>query len=247
MRLYGLIGYPLGHSFSKKYFTEKFDREGIDDARFELFPLPDLSGLPALLRANPALRGLGVTIPHKESVVAMLDEVDDTARAIGAVNSIRVERGKLTGYNTDAEGFGQSLKNLDGGKWTTASRRAVILGTGGASKAVAYALRQCAIPYQFVSRNPAGQGHISYEQFRRLAPELFDIIINTTPLGTHPEVEQCPDVPFERLSSEHLVYDLVYNPAETLLLQRARARGCAVKNGLEMLQLQAEASWKRWN
>lgn len=246
MRLYGLIGYPLGHSFSKKYFTEKFAREGIAGARFELFPLPDIAGLPALIAAHPDLRGLSVTIPHKESVVPYLDELDETARAVGAVNCIRIENGRLRGFNTDVTGFGQSLDTTDGGRWTAGDKAALILGTGGASKAVAYALKKRGIPFRFVSRNTAGENRISYDDFHHLAPDSYFLVVNTTPLGTYPDVNTCPDVPFGQLTSKHLVYDLVYNPPETLLLQRAGARGCSVKNGLEMLQLQAEAAWKIW-
>jgi len=247
MRLYGLIGYPLGHSFSQKYFTEKFAREGIAGARFELFPLPDISGLPALIAAHPDLRGLSVTIPHKETVIAYLDELDETARAVGAVNCVRIENGRLTGFNTDATGFGQSLDMVDGGRWRVdGGKIALILGTGGASKAVAYVLKKRGIPFRFVSRNAEGENRISYDDFHHLAPDSYCLIVNTTPLGTWPDVNNCPDVPFGQLTSKHLIYDLVYNPPETLLLQRAGARGCSVKNGLEMLQLQAEAAWKIW-
>ncbi len=246
MQLYGLIGYPLGHSFSQKYFTEKFAREGIAGARFELFPLPDIAGLPALLAAHPDLRGLSVTIPHKETVIAYLDDLDETARAVGAVNCIRIENGRLTGFNTDVTGFEQSLFPPSGERQTAGGTTALILGTGGASKAVAYVLKKRGIPFRFVSRNPVGENRISYDDFHHLAPDRYFLIVNTTPLGTFPDVDNCPDVPFGQLSSKHLVYDLVYNPPETLLLQRARTRGCSVKNGLEMLQLQAEAAWKIW-
>jgi len=243
MRLYGLIGYPLGHSFSKKYFTEKFAREGIADARFDLFPLPDIAGFPALLAAHPDLRGLSVTIPHKASVMPYLDELDETARVVGAVNCIRIDNGRLKGFNTDVAGFEQSLE----GMWQAAGgKTALILGSGGASKAVAYVLKKRGIPFRFVSRNAEGENRISYDDFHQLAPDSYFLIVNTTPLGTWPDVNNCPDVPFGQLTSKHLVYDLVYNPPETLLLQRAGARGCSVKNGLEMLQLQAEAAWKIW-
>ncbi|HRI58319.1 MAG TPA: shikimate dehydrogenase [Saprospiraceae bacterium] len=246
MRLFGLIGYPLGHSFSQKYFSEKFAREGITDARYELFPLENIAGLPALLPQHPDLRGLNVTIPHKETVIPMLDELDETARAVGAVNCIKIEHRRLKGYNTDVIGFEQSLKTVDGGRWTVDGTQALILGTGGASKAVAYVLKKLGIPFQFVSRNPGGDKQISYETLHRLPSTVYRLIIHTTPLGMAPHTDTCPDLPFEQLTPQHLVYDLVYNPSETLLLQRAKAQGCPVKNGLEMLHLQAEAAWNIW-
>lgn len=247
MRLYGLIGYPLGHSFSQQYFSEKFVREGIAGARYELFPLKNIAGLPLLLARHPDLRGLNVTIPHKETVVPFLHELDETARAVGAVNCIKIEDQRLKGFNTDVIGFEHSLKAADGGRWTAGGATALILGTGGASKAVAYVLNKLGISFQFVSRNPAAENQISYEAACRLPPAAYRLIINTTPLGMSPHKDTCPDLPFERLSPQHLVYDLVYNPAETLLLQRAKKQGCAVKNGLEMLHLQAEAAWQIWN
>ena len=246
MRLYGLIGYPLGHSFSQQYFSEKFAREGITDARYELFPLENIAGLPLLLSQHPDLRGLNVTIPHKETVVPFLHELDETARAVGAVNCIKIENQRLKGFNTDVIGFEKSLKTMDAHAKHDGTK-ALILGTGGASKAVAYVLKKRGIPFQFVSRNPAGENQISYAAVHRLPSAVYRLIINTTPLGMSPHKDTCPDLPFERLSPQHLVYDLVYNPAETLLLQRAKKQGCAVKNGLEMLYLQAEAAWQIWN
>jgi len=246
MRLYGLIGYPLGHSFSQKYFSEKFAREGIADARYELFPLENIADLPALLEQNPDLRGLNVTIPHKETVVPFLHELDETARAIGAVNCIKIENQKLRGFNTDVIGFEKSLQTVDGGRWTVQDRMALILGTGGASKAVAYVLKKLGISYQLVSRHPVGENQISYADLSSFLTPHPSLLINTTPLGMAPNVDVCPDLPFERLTPEHFVYDLIYNPPETLLLRRAKSQGCTVKNGLEMLQLQAEAAWEIW-
>lgn len=242
MRLYGLIGYPLGHSFSQKYFSEKFAREGIADTRYELFPLENIADLPNLLLKNPDLRGLNVTIPHKEAVMPFLDELDETARAVGAVNCIKNENQKLTGFNTDVIGF---EKTLEIGHWMLENKPVLILGTGGASKAVAYVLKKRGISYQFVSRSPKKENQISYDDLP-LVIHQSSFIINTTPLGMAPRTDACPDLPFERLTAEHFVYDLIYNPAETLLLQRARAQGCNVKNGLEMLHLQAEAAWEIW-
>ena len=275
MRLYGLIGYPLGHSFSGTYFTEKFAREGIADARYELLPLENIGGLRDLLRQRPELRGLNVTIPHKESVLPLLDALDETAFAVGAVNCIKITDGRLKGFNTDVIGFETSFLNSalpappDGEEDDQSlalirkntglapfspppggpgGASALILGTGGASKAVAFVLKKLNIPFLFVSRAPAAANEITYGDLKNdpYILENASFIINTTPLGMSPYPDTCPDLPFERLSSEHLVYDLVYNPAETLLLQRAKARGCATRNGLEMLYLQAEAAWKIW-
>ncbi len=246
MRLFGLIGYPLSHSFSQRFFTEKFTREHIADARYELFPLPDVNELPQLLAAHPDLCGLNVTIPHKESVLPWLDVLDETARQVGAVNCIRIDGGQLTGYNTDVYGFEQSLRNT--GFLTAAGEttRAFILGTGGAAKAVAYVLRKLGIRFQFVSRQPAA-GQITYAELGPLLLAGRALIVNTTPLGTFPQVDAMPPVPTDCLGPEHLVFDLVYNPPETLLLRQASARGSTVQNGLEMLHLQAERAWEIWN
>lgn len=245
MDLYGIIGYPLGHSFSQRYFSEKFAREGISSARYDVFPLPDIREFSRLLRAHPDLRGLNVTIPHKVAVMSYLQEVDETARAIGAVNTIRVRKGRLKGYNTDAPAFERSLR-----AWLTALGRqapanALILGAGGAAQAVAWALERMGIFYRFVSRLPAGERSTGYGQIGGLMAQT-GLIVNATPLGTYPDVGNCPDLPFALINERHLIYDLVYNPAETLLLQRAKARGAEVKNGLEMLFFQAEAAWGIW-
>lgn len=244
LKLYGLIGYPLGHSFSQRYFTEKFQREGITDARYELFPLPDIAGFPALVAGHPDLRGLNVTIPHKVAVMPYLQRFDETAAAIGAVNVIRFEASGAAGFNSDAIGFERSLRPwLDQRKHST---RALILGAGGASRAVAYVLKKWGVPVQFVSRRPRAPDQMAWPDLNRVDFAQIQWIFNTTPLGTYPDTGACPDLPFEKLGPQHLVYDLVYNPAETLLLQRAKTRGCAIKNGLEMLQLQAEAAWEIW-
>ncbi len=249
MRLFALIGHPLTHSFSQRFFTEKFAREHITDARYELFPLPNLHKLPQLLAAHPDLCGLNVTIPHKESVLQWLDELDDTARQVGAVNCIRIRNGRLTGYNTDVYGFAESLRNtrfLDATKPGT-PLQAFILGTGGAAKAVAYVLRKVGIAFQFVSRHRTIEENLHYDQLAPLLSAGRALIVNTTPVGTFPQTETMPAVPMDCLGPEHLVFDLVYNPPETLLLQQARMRGCAVQNGLEMLHLQAERAWEIWN
>ena len=252
MRLFGLIGYPLGHSFSKQYFSEKFAREGISDARYELFPLPDIAALPDLLRQHPDLCGLNVTVPHKQTVLPYLHELDETAQAVGAVNCIRIREGRFRGFNTDVVGFEQSLQAVMGQQW--AGSKALILGTGGASKAVAWVFDQMGIPFLFVSRQPVAEdlppsvgvkaGQIAYESIGLRSPDEYRIVVNATPAGTYPNVDDCPPIPFDWLQPEHLVYDLVYNPTETLLLRRAAERGCTVKNGLDMLHFQAERAWE---
>jgi len=243
MQRYGLIGYPLGHSFSKQYFTQKFEREGIQHAQYELFPLENIADLPALLAQNPELRGLNVTIPYKETVIPFLTALDETARAVGAVNCIKViDNQKLVGYNTDVIGFEQSLNGVAAGNWKNA---ALILGTGGASKAVAFVLKKLDIPFQLVSRNPKAANEISYDAMAAMKePAMF--LIHTTPLGTFPRLDTMPPVPLNFFKPGMFVYDLIYNPAETLLLREAKSRGCLVKNGLEMLELQAEAAWEIW-
>jgi len=249
MRRYGLIGFPLGHSFSKRFFEEKFAREGIADARYDLYPLPDMEQFTGLVAANPDLCGLNVTIPHKQAVIRYLHELDETARAVGAVNTIRICDGQLTGFNTDAVGFEQSLMNWPAFQHRISEQspvQAVILGTGGAAKAVAYVLEKLAIRFRFVSRTGTAQPCMTYPEWNALAPADFDLLVNATPVGTFPDVDACPSVPFDSIDARHLVYDLVYNPAETLLLRRAGSCGASVKNGLEMLQLQAEAAWEIW-
>lgn len=243
-RLFGLIGYPLSHSFSKKYFGEKFTREGIEDAYYELFPIKRIDELPDLLKNHSNLRGLNVTIPYKEQVIAYLDELDESADAIKAVNVIRVENDRLKGYNSDVFGFERSLKNflIDN---KTEPNGALILGTGGAAKAVSYVLKKIKIPFSYVSRQ-AGNRKLAYEQ---LTPEILDknrLIINTTPLGTSPKINTFPKIPYHYLTKLNLLYDLVYNPENTAFMQKGKKQGCPTKNGLEMLYLQAEKAWDIW-
>ncbi len=235
---YGLIGYPLTHSFSPAFFEAKFAREQID-ARYAAFPLPEISYMPALLMAHPGLRGLNVTAPYKQSVFSYLDAISDDAQAIGAVNCIAIRNGALSGYNTDWTAFRDSLRPL----LQPFHTRALVLGGGGASLAVRYALQQVGIPFQLVSRT-AKDEVLSYEM---ISPELLQrhlLIINTTTLGTLGE--GLPMLPYEGLTPRHLLYDLVYNPPLTPLLQKGEAAGATVKSGLEMLQLQAEGSWRIW-
>ncbi|NUO00692.1 MAG: shikimate dehydrogenase [Saprospiraceae bacterium] len=241
--LYGLIGYPLTHSFSKRYFSEKFEKEGLLHCRYELFPMETIELLPELLKNHPTLRGLNVTIPYKQAVLPFLDEFGEGIAALGAVNVIDIaEDGKLTGHNTDIAGFEYSLKNLLGAEDPGG---ALVLGTGGASKAVQFVLSKMKIPFHLVSRDPEIGFH--YDQ---LTPEIVAehrLIVNTTPLGMSPHTETCPKIPFEPISQRHLLFDLVYNPEETLFLKKGRLQGAQTQNGLEMLYTQAEKAWAIWN
>ena len=244
MKQFGLIGSPLSHSFSKKYFTKKFENQGITDCQYDLFPLENMEDLPALLRANPSLVGLNVTIPYKEKVLAYLEEIDEAAAEIGAVNTIRIRDGKLKGFNTDVYGFEVSLQKF----LQPISKPIVglILGTGGAAKAVAYVLQKMNIPYQYVSRKKQAE-RLNYTE---ITPAILDenrLIINTTPLGMSPNTETFPTLPYEYLTNEHFLYDLVYNPEQTAFMQLGTKQGAATKNGLEMLHLQAEKAWEIWN
>ncbi|UJP65785.1 shikimate dehydrogenase family protein [Mongoliitalea daihaiensis] len=246
MRKFGLIGYPLGHSFSKKYFTAKFEREGLDTCQFDLYEIPQLSDLKMVLAENPELEGLSVTIPYKEQVIPLLDALDPACAAIGAVNCIKVNGGRLTGFNTDYIGFKDSLN-----AWLKGEQiQALVLGTGGASKAVKQALKDLGINYVSVSRvADAEKNQIDYQQLNQDPHYLqkHHLIINTTPLGTYPTTEQMPEINPDWITGMHKVYDLVYNPEKTFLMRSLEARGALVKNGLEMLELQAEAAWKIWN
>jgi shikimate dehydrogenase len=237
---YGLIGFPVAQSFSPAWFAQKFANEGIA-ATYTAFPLEDIQLLPQLLREHPALRGLNVTIPHKQAVIPLLHEMDEAAARIGAVNCIRIRQGVLKGYNTDIIGFAESLKPLLRPHHT----RALVLGTGGASRAVRYVLDDLGIAHQSVSRTPK-PGALDYETLDEKTIHNHPLIINTTPLGMYPDVAAAPPIPYEALTSDHLLYDLVYNPEETRFLALGRERGTAVKNGREMLELQAEAAWKIW-
>lgn len=239
--MYGIIGHPLLQTFSPGYFNDKFERLGLTDS-YHKFPLDSIDELKAVLLAHPELKGLNVTIPYKEAVIPFLDELHDTAREIGAVNTIRIRHGKLKGYNTDVTGFRDSLQPLLQSQHT----QALILGTGGAAKAVAYVLKQLHIAYRFVSRTP-DEGGLSYAMLDPKIIEEHRLIINTTPLGMAPEVNDAPAIPYEYLGTAHLLYDLIYNPAETLFLLRGKEKGTMTKNGYDMLIGQAEAAWKIWN
>jgi shikimate dehydrogenase len=241
MRLFALIGYPLTHSFSKKYFTEKFEREGLADCRYEHFSIDDISKLKTILTDNPDLCGINVTIPYKEQVLGYLHEKNELVKQIKACNCISIINGKLKGYNTDALGFEQSLKE----KLQPQHKKALILGTGGAAKAVEYALDKQGISYKYVSRKPSA-GNYSYEQLTPAIIGANQLIINTTPLGMYPAIAEAPPIPYESLTSDHYLFDLIYNPEKTLFLRKGEEKGAAIKNGYDMLVIQAEESWKIW-
>lgn len=246
MRKFGLIGYPLSHSFSKKFFTQKFESEGIQYCEYELYPIETIDSLSLLLSDNPDLEGLNVTIPYKLEVLPLLNEIDEAAQAIGAVNCIKIAgkgpNAKLKGYNTDAYGFEESLKPL----LEPSHQKALILGDGGAAKAVKYVLNKLGIPFVIVTRSPTDTS-ILYEEVTEEILSTHTIIINTTPLGMSPNVISSPDLPYHYITAQHLVYDLVYNPEETAFLNKAKVQDAKIKNGLEMLYLQAERSWYLWN
>lgn len=247
MKRFGLIGFPLSHSFSKKYFTEKFDRERIKDCDYENFPIRNIGLLPRLLSDNENLVGLNVTIPYKQSVMSYLDELDKDVPYIGAVNTIKIERKgqqiHTRGYNTDVYGFSTSLKPF----LKQHHRHALILGTGGASKAVAHALRGMGFTLSVVSRTPKQADQLSYGQITTDMMAKSKVIVNTSPLGMYPDIDSFPDIPYQYLTPEHILYDLVYNPAETKFLAIGGKMGATVINGLEMLHLQAEKAWEIWN
>lgn len=245
-KTYGLIGYPLTHSFSKKYFSEKFENEKIENCQYELFPIENIDLFPQLIKENPNLKGLNVTIPYKESILPFLHELDETAKAVTAVNCIKIStEKKLTGYNTDVFGFKQSIKPF----LETQHKRALILGTGGASKAVRYVLEQIGIDCYFVTREKSqvsSPKSFLYNELNEHIVRTFKLIVNTTPIGMYPDVTQFPDIPYQFISSSHLLYDLVYNPTETVFLKKGKEQGASTVNGLSMLQQQAEEAWRIW-
>ncbi|HER40950.1 MAG TPA: shikimate dehydrogenase [Salinimicrobium catena] len=242
MHKFGLLGKNISYSFSRGYFTDKFSREGIF-ATYENFDLQNISEFPEVLKKNPKLKGLNVTIPFKEQIIPFLDSLDTVASEIGAVNTIKIEKtGKLTGFNTDHFGFAEAIRP----HLKEHHKKALILGTGGASKAVQYALLHLGIAVQFVSRT-AGAGTLSYNELDEQVLSEFKIIINCTPLGTFPKTAEFPPVPVEWISSKHLVFDLIYNPPVTKLMELAQAKGATVVNGQKMLELQAEKAWEIWN
>lgn len=243
MNCFGLIGFPLGHSFSKKYFTEKFEQLGISDNNiYKLFELENIQQFTELLKNEPNLKGINVTIPHKQAVMPFLDGLDASAEKVGAVNVIKfTENGKLIGYNSDYFGFKNSLELF----LSNTKVKALVLGNGGAAKAIVATLKDLEIPYKTVSRTKSDE-NISYQEIPTLIAD-HQLIINCSPVGTYPKADFCPDIPYELLTENHYLYDLVYNPLETLFLEKGKAQGAKTHNGLLMLHLQAEKSWKIWN
>ena len=242
MRLFGLIGYPLAQSFSKKYFDEKFSREGMTDCVFQNFPIDTIASLPQLLNEHPQLEGLAVTIPYKQSVIPFLSEIKIPA-GLDACNCIRISKGNLTGYNTDYIGFEKSFTPLLSSHHT----RALVLGNGGATAAVIFVLKQLEIPYTIVSRQLHHGSKLTYEQVDAACIAEHTIIINTTPVGMYPHLDQSPSIPYAAITSKHLLYDLVYNPDKTQFLLKGEGQGAQIKNGGDMLVLQAEENWRIWN
>ncbi|MGY5851175.1 shikimate dehydrogenase family protein [Salegentibacter sp. F14] len=242
MKTYGLIGKNIDYSFSRTYFAEKFKRENIA-AEYKNFDLEQISQFPQIFQSDPGISGLNVTIPYKQTIIPFLDELSPDAEKIGAVNTIKIEKNqKLTGHNTDYIGFRNSIEPL----LEAQDIKALILGTGGASRAIAYALEELEIEFKFVSRSPQ-QGQFDYTEIDKKVLQEYTLIINSTPLGTFPQVAKHPPLAFEHLNRSHLVYDLIYNPRSTKLMDLARIQGARVSNGLKMLELQAEAAWIIWN
>ena len=246
MKKFGLIGYPLGHSFSRNFFNEKFHSELID-AEYVNFEIPTIEDLPKVLASNPNLVGFNVTIPYKEQVIPFLDDIDEDAKAIGAVNVVKVKhvKGKtiLKGYNSDVMGFTQSIESM----LEPQHKKALILGTGGASKAINHGLKQLGLQTLFVSRSHKDEHTITYDDLTPAIMEEYKVIVNCTPIGMYPKADECPKIPYECLTSQHLLYDLLYNPDTTLFMKKGSDNGATVKNGLEMLLLQAFGSWDIWN
>jgi len=244
MHEYGLIGYPLTHSFSQKYFTGKFEQEGITDAVFHAFAISTIEDLPGLLQLHPLLKGFAITIPYKRPVIKYCDEVSDAVNEMNACNCVKIRDEKLYGYNTDVIGFEKSFtKHLK--PW---HNKALILGTGGAASAVEFVLHKLQIDYLFVSRTKNIEKNIlEYNDVDAALMGTHNIIINATPLGTYPKVDDAPAIPYHLLSNQHYLFDLVYNPAKTKFLSLGEQHGAVIENGFEMLVLQAEENWKVWN
>lgn len=247
MKLFGLIGYPLGHSFSAGYFANKFEIEGIKDCFYKNFPIDNIQKLQTVISENPDLIGLNVTIPYKEQVIQYLDEINEEARKIGAVNTIKITRGKdkplLKGFNSDVYGFQASLQP----HLKEYHKKALILGTGGASKAIKYILKKLSIDFISASIEELKEGEIRYTDINKATIEEHLLIINATPLGTFPKVDSFPDIPYDYITDKHVLFDLVYNPEETKFMRKGKRKGAFAINGLQMLHFQAEKSWAIWN
>ncbi|WP_299063577.1 shikimate dehydrogenase [uncultured Polaribacter sp.] len=244
-KVFGLLGKNIEYSFSRGYFTEKFNKLGLKKNKYVNFDLQKIEDFPAVIEeGGKTLAGINVTIPYKEDVMRYLDKLDTTAKEIGAVNTIKfTKRGNLKGYNSDVVGFEKSIFPLI----KKQHKRALILGTGGASKAVAYAFKKNGIKCKFVSRKPEGKKQISYQDITEKVMEKYQVIVNCSPVGTSPNIDKCPDIPYQFLTENHLLYDLIYNPEVTTFLAKGKEKGATIKNGYEMLQLQAEESWRIWN
>lgn len=246
-KILGLIGFPLTHSFSANYFAEKFAKESIKGYEYQNFEIPSIDDFKKVINNNPDLVGLNVTIPYKEKVIPFLDELDDEAKEIGAVNTIKIIRKngavRLKGYNTDIYGFRETLKPL----LKQHQYKAFILGTGGAAKAVEYVLKKIGLDVLYVSRNPSSKNEIAYTDLNEFAVQDFSVIVNSTPLGMFPKVDVCPEIPYQFLTDKNLLYDLIYNPGETLFMKKGKEQGANTQNGLGMLKLQAEKAWEIWN
>jgi len=244
MRKFGLIGKDISYSFSKGYFAEKFKTENRTNCSYVNFDFQDISEFQSIFKNHPDIKGLNVTIPYKEQIIPYLNKLNKKAAKIGAVNTIKIsKKGKLIGYNTDYYGFKKSIEPL----LKSQHKSALILGTGGASKAIAYALKKLDISVTYVSRHATKDDVLTYQSLSKKDITNHTIIINSTPLGTHPNINDSPDIPYQFITKEHLLYDLIYNPTETRFLQKGKAQGATVINGLLMLHLQAEKSWKIWN
>jgi shikimate dehydrogenase len=242
MRRFGLIGFPLTHSFSHKYFTEKFEREGLKDCVYENFPVESIDELKNILSSHPDLEGLNVTIPYKQLVLRHLDHVVDTL-PVAACNCIKISNGRTTAYNTDIAGFETSLLT----RLKPYHQKALVLGNGGATEAVVYVLKKLGITFEIVSREIHDRSTLTYQALTGDMVSDHLLIINTTPLGMYPRVDECPPLPYEALTPQHYLFDLIYNPERTLFLRKGEGRGATVENGYQMLVLQAEESWRIWN
>jgi shikimate dehydrogenase len=243
-KTFGLLGKNISYSFSRGYFTEKFENLKLSKCEYVNFDIQQIIDFPAIIAKEKNLKGLNITIPYKEEVIPFLDKLDETAKIIGAVNTIKfTKRGDLKGYNSDVVGFENSIKPL----LKKHHKKALILGTGGASKAIAYALNKNNIKFKFVSRNPEGKKELSYDSLTAETFQKYTVIINCTPLGTFPNVDKFPNIPYQFINATHLLYDLIYNPAVSAFLSKGKEKGATIKNGFEMLQMQAEESWRIWN
>ena len=244
MKLYGLIGFPLTHSFSKNYFQQKFEKEGINDCRFENFELDHINEMQTMLQQNPSMQGFAITIPHKKKILPFLSDSTPDVQEMQACNCVKIVNGKLYGFNTDTIGFVQSLqKHLQ-----PHHKKALILGSGGAANAVEFVFRKLRIDFLTVSRNKSNQSNIvSYDDLDEALMTEHTLIVNATPLGTFPKVDEFPAIPYEFVTSQHYLFDLVYNPAKTRFLEKGEEQGAAIQNGYDMLTIQAEENWKIWN